>query len=40
MRLVSEKTLGLWVKVPLKLWPWKEGEDDTFGECDLSLVCV
>ena len=23
MRLVSEKTLGLWVKVPLKLWPWR-----------------
>ena len=41
MRLVSEKILGLWGKVLLKLWPWKEGEeDDTFGEGDLTLVCV
>jgi hypothetical protein len=40
MRLVSEKILGLLVKVPLKLWLWKEGEKMSFGECDLSLVCV
>ena len=40
MRLVSEKILGLLVKVSLKLWLWKEGEKMTFGECDLSLVCV
>ena len=40
MRLVSEKILGLLVNVPLKLWLWKEGEKMTFGECDLSLVCV
>lgn len=28
MRLVSEKIPGLLVKVPLKLWLWKEGGDD------------
>ena len=28
MRLVSEKILGLLVKVSLKLWLWKEGEED------------
>jgi len=28
MRLLSEKILGLLVKVPLKLWLWKEGEED------------
>ena len=28
MRLVSEKILGLLVKVSLKLCLWKEGEED------------